>query len=322
MRTEGRDSKLGVVLLNMGGAADTAEVRVFLRGMFRDPAILPLPAPLRALVAFLISRTRSLMVRKQYAQIGGGSPILEITREQAQALEKHLERAGIQAEVTVAMRYTPPYAEDALRALSPEAQRRIVALPLYPQFSLTTSGSSLRDLREAAEQLGLDAPIEIENWYDDPRYLDDLATRINAALGEAPEGTVVLFSAHGLPERQIRIGDPYREQIEETVSEIARRLGEVECRLAFQSKIGPVRWIEPSTLEVTAELGSERRPVLVVPISFVSENVETLYELDVEVARHARNHGVSWFSRLPTQNAGERFVHALAEIVRRAVDED
>ena len=319
MSEETRNPEVGVVLLNMGGAANLEEIRVFLRGMFRDPAILPLPAPLRALIAFAISRARSLAMRAKYQKIGGGSPILEITRAQAEELQKALERDGIRAEVTVAMRYTPPYAEQALRSLSPQARRRIVALPLYPQFSLTTSSSSLRDLRETAARLGFAAPLEIESWYDDTGYLDDLAARIETALADAPDGTVVLFSAHGLPERQIRIGDPYRDQIEATVSEVAQRLGEVECRLAFQSKIGPARWIGPSTLDAARELGRERRPVLVVPIAFVSENIETLHELDVEVAGHARAHGVPWFGRLPTQNAGERFVRVLAGIVGRAL---
>lgn len=319
MSEDARPREIGVVLLNMGGASNAEEIRVFLRGMFRDPAILPLPGPLRALIAFAISRTRSRSSRGQYDQIGGGSPILEITRAQAEALQKALERDGIHAEVSVAMRYTPPFADEALRSLGSAARRRIVALPLYPQFSLTTSGSSLADLRSAARRLGCAAPIEIEQWYDDAAYLDDLAARIETALVAAPDQTVVLFSAHGLPERLIRRGDPYREQIEATVAEVSQRLGRVECRLSFQSKIGPIRWTGPNTLDVTAELGAERKPVLVVPIAFVSENIETLYELDIEVAQHARNHGVPWFGRLPTQNAGERFVRALSGIVRRAL---
>ena len=317
MNERSRAPECGVVLLNMGGASHVGEISVFLRGMFRDPAILPLPAPLRALIAFAISQTRSRSVRSQYDEIGGGSPILKITRAQAEALEKALDRDGIRAEVTVAMRYTPPFADEALRSLSAEAQRRIVALPLYPQFSLATTGSSLKDLRESAERLGIGTPLEIESWYTDPLYLDDLAARIRTSLLDAPRETVVLFSAHGLPERQIRLGDPYRDQIEETVTEVSQRLDHVEYRLAFQSKIGPVQWTGPNTLDVAAELGREHRPILVVPIAFVSENIETLYELDIEVAQHAREHGVPWFGRLPTQNAGEGFIRSLAGTVAR-----
>jgi ferrochelatase len=315
------EPEVGVVLLNMGGPATLADIRPFLRNMFRDRAILPLPAPLRYAVAEGIAQLRSSRVRGQYAQIGGGSPILHITREQADVLRAALAEEGVRAEVTVAMRYTPPRAREALLALPPSARARVVGLPLYPQFSFATTASSLEDLEQAAESLGLPEPLMVRSWHHEPLYLDDLADRIEEAVGQAPEGTVVLFSAHGLPERSIRRGDPYRTQIEETVAGVLQRLGGVSWRLGFQSRVGPVQWTGPDTLDVVEELGREGRPVLVVPIAFVSDHVETLYELDVQVAEHARAHGVPWYERLPAQNATERFGRVLARVVSLALEE-
>jgi ferrochelatase len=289
--------------------------------MFRDPAILPAPVPVRYAVAEAIAQLRCHRVRGQYAQIGGGSPILRTTRAQADVLRKALSEEAIRADVTVAMRYTPPRAKEALESLAAGAQHRIVALPLYPQFSLSTTASSLEDLVRAAEALSLPPPLQIRSWHDEPLYLDDLAERIGEALRPAPEGTVVLFSAHGLPERFIERGDPYRTQIEETVAGVVERLSGVSWRLGFQSRVGPVRWTGPDTLEVVEELGREGRPVLVVPIAFVSDHIETLYELDVQVAEHARRYGVPWYERLPAQNASEQFGRVLARVVLRALRE-
>ena len=313
--------ELGVVLLNMGGPSTAADIRSFLRNMFRDRAILPMPAPARYALAELIAQLRFFRVRGQYAQIGGGSPIVSITRAQADALRRALAEEGVEADVTVAMRYTPPRAEEALLALSPHVRHSVVALPLYPQFSFATTASSLDDLAEAAQRLGLSPPVPIRSWHDEPSYLDDLADRIRDALRDAPPGVVVLFSAHGLPERSIRRGDPYRTQIDETISGVVERLCDAAWRIGFQSRVGPIRWTGPDTLEVVEKLGREGRPVLVVPIAFVSEHVETLYELDVLVGKHARAHGVPWYKRLSTQNATDRFGRVLARVVLRTLGE-
>jgi ferrochelatase len=313
--------EIGVVLLNMGGPATLADIRPFLRNMFRDPAILPMPAPVRYAVAELIAQLRFFRVRTQYAQIGGGSPIGPITQAQADVLRKALAEQGVRADVTVAMRYTRPRAEEALLALPPHLRHQVVALPLYPQFSFATTASSLEDLARAAQALDLPPPVPIRSWHDEPSYRDDLADRIRDALGNAPSDAVVLFSAHGLPERSIRRGDPYRTQIEETIEGVVERLGDVPWRIGFQSRVGPVRWTGPDTLEVVEALGREGRPVLVVPIAFVSDHVETLYELDVLVGDHARSHGVPWYERLPAQNASERFGRVLARVVLKTLGE-
>lgn len=319
------DAPLGVVLLNMGGPETLEDIRPFLQNMFRDPAILPLPAGLRHLVAWGIATTRSRVVRSQYARIGGGSPLVATTRAQAEQLHKALAARGREAQVTIAMRYTPPRAREALLGLGPEARRNTLALPLYPQFSFATTDSSLRDLREAAARLSLPQPLEVRAWHDEPVYLDDLAERIVEALGAAPDGTTVLFSAHGLPERSIQRGDPYRDQIEATVAAVTERLQRLPAppatRLGFQSRVGPIRWTGPDTVEVVAELGRAGTPVLVVPIAFVSDHIETLYELDIQVREEAERHGVPWYAVLPAQNASPRFGEALARVVLRTLEE-
>jgi ferrochelatase len=289
--------------------------------MFRDAAILPMPTATRYAVAELITQLRFFHVRHQYVHIGGGSPIGPITQAQAEVLHKALMEQGVRAEVTVAMRYTRPSAEEALLSLPADLRHHVVALPLYPQFSFATTASSLEDLAEAARGLSLPPPLEIRSWHDEPSYLDDLADRIREALGDAPPGAVVLFSAHGLPERSIHRGDPYRTQVEETIAGVVERLPDVPWRIGFQSRVGPIRWTGPDTLDVVKELGREGRPALVVPIAFVSEHVETLYELDVQVGEHARAHGVPWYGRLPAQNASDRFGRVLARVVLRALEE-
>ncbi len=307
---------VGVVLLNMGGPDAPEAVRPFLENLFSDPEILPAPSLLRRPLARWIAARRSRFVTDRYRAIGGGSPIARITREQAAALQQAL---GPGFAVTVAMRYWPPRADAAVADLGRRGVGRVVAVPLYPQFSRTTTGSSLADLERAVAAGGLaDRPrVAIRSWHEFPPYLDALAETVAETLERAP-GATVLFSAHGLPVRVIEAGDPYLDQVNATVAGVLRRLPPVPHRLAFQSRAGPVKWLEPATEDAIRALGRDGVDrVVVVPVSFVSDHIETLHEIDIEYAAVARDAGIAEFLRAPSLNTRPAFIRALAALVRQ-----
>ena len=308
-----------VLLLNLGGPATLEEVHPFLLRLFSDPEILRLP--LQPVAARLLAAVRAPRVRANYRAIGGGSPLLRITRAQARALEERLRPRGVTAGVHAAMRYGEPSSARALAAARAAGARRAVALPLYPQFSDATTGSSLRDLERARDAAAPDLEIlPVRSWADHPAYLDVLARRVGEALEAWPRaeraGVEVIFSAHALPRRMIERGDPYLEETRRTVAGVLQRVGPVSHHLAFQSRSGPVRWLGPGTDQTIRRLAAQgARSLLLVPVSFVSDHIETLYEVDILYRDLARSLGVTTYRRTASLNTDPDFIKALARIV-------
>ncbi|HKF71584.1 MAG TPA: ferrochelatase [Stellaceae bacterium] len=315
--------KTAVVLFNLGGPDSLGAVRPFLTNLFDDPAIIRLPHILRWLLARLVAHRRTPVAREIYRYLGGSSPILANTEAQARALETSL---GEGSRVFIAMRYWHPFSAETAAAVKAWSPDRIVLLPLYPQFSTTTTASSVADWQRAAARVGLVAPTRLLCCYPDERgFIEAVATPLARALDDTPkaERTRVLFSAHGLPERIAAAGDPYRWQVERTVAAVLARLGQpgLDTVLCFQSRVGPLAWLKPATDAEIRRAGAERRSLIVVPIAFVSEHSETLVELDRDYDRLAAASGVPSYRRLPTVGIDPLFVAALARQARALAEE-
>jgi ferrochelatase len=313
--------RLGIILMNLGGPAKQGEIRPFLASLFSDREIIRLPGGpvFQPALAQLIAGLRMKKVRANYRQIGGGSPLLALTRGQAAGLAAEFARRGVDAKVAVAMRYSRPRAAGALLSLARAGFDRLVAVSLYPQYSRATTGSSVSDLLRAMGRTGVLVKLALVDRYPDhPGYLDALAEKVREAL--RPE-TTVLFSAHGLPERLVRSGDPYVREVERTVAGVRARLpAGTPWRLGFQSRVGPVKWVGPDTEAVIRDLGREgARDVLAVPVAFVSDHIETLQEIDILYAGVARAAGVPSFRRSASLNDSPAFMRALADLVLEAV---
>jgi len=312
-------SATGVCLLYMGGPTSLEEVEPFLRELFSDRELIRLPGGrwLQRPFAAMVSRLRAPKVRQRYDRIGGGSPLVRITQSQAHLLEQSLARHG-DFVVTVAMRYSQPRAEEAVADLVRRGIRRLVALPLYPHYSSATTGSSLNDLDRALQRLGADAPAEVlrvRDFHDHPLYVQALAGTVRRGLEQLGGEATVVFSAHSLPLRLVERGDPYRDQVERTVALVAQELGLGSWQLGYQSRSGPVRWLEPNVLELLTRLGQAGTArLLVVPVSFVSDHIETLHEIDIEMRAHALAAGVREFARAPALNEDATFIEALTGI--------
>ncbi len=315
-----------VLLLNMGGPDSEAAVAPFLTNLFLDPEILPLPLPgfLRDVVARRIAAKRAPKVIPRYRLLGGKSPQGELTARQAAALEASLNATGgARWRVLVAMRYWHPFTQEALEEAAALRPSRLVALSLYPHYSRAVGGSSLGELRAQLRHHPLDCRLStVEHFFRHPRFLKAHAERIAAALAQFPDGgrdAFVLFSAHNLPEKLIRRGDPYLDQVRATVDGLLPAIGERPWRLAFQSRSGPVKWLAPEVAETLRALAAEgRRQILMVPLSFVSDQIETLYEIDMLYAQEARAAGVD-FRRTPAFNDAPDFIALLATLAREAV---
>jgi ferrochelatase len=342
--------KTAVVLFNLGGPDRPGAVRPFLFNLFNDPAIIGAPAPLRWLLAQWISRRRAPVARKIYEELGGGSPLLANTRAQARVLEAALnaDDADSETKVFIAMRYWHPMSDETARAVKAYGPDQVALLPLYPQFSTTTTGSSVADWGRAAAQAGLTAPCRTLCCYPTQAgFVAEVAALLGAALAEAGAGSRVLFSAHGLPKKFIdrgdpypgsRVlfsahglpkkfidrGDPYQWQVEQTAAAVVAALGEtaLDWTICYQSRVGPLEWIGPSTDAEIARAGAEGKPVVVVPIAFVSEHSETLVELDIEYRRLAEEKGVPSYLRVATVDAGAAFIEGLAELVHAALADE
>ncbi len=322
----------GVVLFNMGGPERVEDIQPFLVNLFSDRSIIELPLGrlIQPLFARALTRARLPAVRRNYAAIGGGSPQLRLTRNQATALQRALNAGGSvhgPFHVTVAMRYTPPFAADALADLAAHDIRRVVTLPLYPHWSQATTGSSRADFERALGGYGSAFDVtHITSYADNRLYLDAFADTIRQAFDAMPPSSraraVILFSAHGLPQRFVDRGDPYLWQIEQTRRGLLDRLAlpNRHC-LAFQSRTGPVKWIGPGTGEVIRELAAEGvRDLLVVPLSFVSDHIETLYEVDILFAEAASRAGIVEYHRPRALNTHPVFIEALRRLVVRHLD--
>jgi ferrochelatase len=324
----------GLVLLNLGGPADLDAIRPFLDALFADREIIRLPGGAlgQRLIAKMIVRGRLPKVRANYAAIGGGSPILRWTTGQGDGVAQRLSarRPDLAPfQPYIAFRYAPPTADDALRAMRADGVRRAVVLTLYPQYSEATTGSSLRDLDRALDRTGLRGAFDlkvVDRWAGHAGYLDVLAAHLEDGLrpwpAERRAGVVVLMSAHSLPMSFVERGDPYPAEVERTYQGVVERLRPPapRCRLVFQSQTGPVRWLGPQTEDAIRELGrAGQREVLVAPIAFVSDHIETLSEIDIEFAEVAREAGVADFRRMESLNLDPRFLDALADVVAAAL---
>lgn len=318
-------TKLAVVLFNLGGPDSPAAVRPFLQNLFRDPAILGVPQPLRAVLAWLIARRRAPVAAEIYAQIGGGSPLLANTRAQADALQLALEDLG-GVKVFVAMRYWHPFIEQVVAEVREFAPDRIVLLPLYPQFSTTTTTSALQAWRKGAARDGLTAPTHTVCCYPgNSGFIGALADLIRpaydraySATGKAPR---LLFTAHGLPQRVVERGDPYQAQVELTAAAVIEALAipQLDAQISYQSRVGPLEWLRPYTEDELHRAGADRVPLVVAPIAFVSEHSETLVELDITYRQEALKLGVPHYERVPTVGTHPAFIASLAGVVRAAL---
>jgi len=319
MSTAARPS--AVLLLNMGGPDSEEAVEPFLANLFSDPAILPLPLPgfFRGALARFIARKRAAKVRPRYSALGGKSPQLEITARQTEELEKLLRSDG-DWKVRCAMRYWHPRAEDVMDEILSFRPGELVVVSLYPHYSKAVGGSSLKEIREIVGRRCPGLPVRyVEEFHSHPLFIKAHADRIAAALATFPhEGrdTFVLFSAHNLPEKLIRQGDPYLDQVQGTIKALLPGIGKRPWTLAFQSRSGPVRWLGPETLDTLRELAAEgRREVLFVPLSFVCDQIETLYEIDGFYTEEAGRLGIAAFRRTPSFNEAGDFIALLRALV-------
>ena len=314
-------TRTAVVLMNLGGPDSLDAVEPFLYNLFKDPAIIRLPAPLRLPLARLIAHGRAKTARNIYARLGGASPLLANTVAQAEALETAL---GNDYRCFVAMRYWHPTSTEAARAVGEWAPDEIVCLPLYPQFSTTTTASSLADWRAAAARQGIDRPARSICCYPaEGGFIDAVAGLIRPVLdrarsfGREPR---LLLTAHGLPKRIVDRGDPYPDQVVMTARMIVAALASpgLDWRVCYQSRVGPLEWISPATDSEIRRAGADKVPLVVAPISFVSEHSETLVELDLDYRHVAESSGVPAYHRVATVGVEPRFIGALAKLVTGA----
>ncbi|KAH1105433.1 hypothetical protein J1N35_009201 [Gossypium stocksii] len=327
------EEKLGVLLLNLGGPETLNDVQPFLYNLFADPDIIRLPRLLRFLqrpLAKLISVLRAPKSKEGYAAIGGGSPLRKITDEQADALRMALEAKNIHANVYVGMRYWFPFTEEAIEQIKRDRITKLVVLPLYPQFSISTTGSSIRVLQRIFKEDAYLSRLPVSvilSWYQRQGYINSMADLIEKELGKfaKPEEVMIFFSAHGVPVSYVEeAGDPYKDQMEECIYLImqelkARGIGN-DHTLAYQSRVGPVQWLKPYTDEVLVEIGQKGvKSLLAVPISFVSEHIETLEEIDMEYKHLALESGIKNWGRVPALGCNSLFITDLADAVVEAL---
>jgi len=317
-------SKTAVLLLQMGGPDSIDAVEPFLFNLFSDRDIIRIgPAFIQPLIARIIARRRAPKSAAFYALIGGSSPIRELTELQARALEGLL---GPEFRCFVAMRYWKPSTVEALAAVRREGITRVIALSLYPHFSRATTGSSINELKRVLGRAGVEFNVSyIDRFYDHPLYIEALTTRIEEGLAgfAGREGVHLLFSVHALPQSFIDGGDPYLNHIMETVRLVTERFDGLDFHLSFQSRAGPVKWLEPSTEEMLKKLAAAGcENLLVVPLSFVSDHIETLYEIDIQYAQEAAALGIGNFRRAPALNDSPLFIACLAELVLKSMKDE
>ncbi|MBO1050089.1 MAG: ferrochelatase [Dolichospermum sp. DEX182a] len=316
--------RIGVLLLNLGGPDKPEDVGPFLYNLFSDPEIIRLPFRwMQKPLAWFIATRREKTSQINYQQIGGGSPLRRITEEQGAAIKAQLGELGQEVNIYVGMRYWHPYTEEAIAQITQDNLDKLVILPLYPQFSISTSGSSFRLL----EQLWKENPklqnleyTVIDSWYKQPGYLQAMAELIVGELEKFPhpQDVHIFFSAHGVPKSYVEeAGDPYQQEIEECTDLIMQTLNRPNPHtLAYQSRVGPVEWLKPYTEDALNELGVKGvKDLIVVPISFVSEHIETLQEIDIEYREIAEEAGIHNFGRVPAPNTNPVFIKALSDLI-------
>ncbi|WP_315791806.1 ferrochelatase [Fischerella sp. JS2] len=322
--------RVGVLLLNLGGPEKLEDVGPFLFNLFSDPEIIRLPFPwLQKPLAWFIASRRTKKSQENYRKIGGGSPLRRITEAQADALKGQLQALGQDTKIYIGMRYWHPYTEEAIARIIQDGIEKLVILPLYPQFSISTSGSSFRLLEKLWQEDPRLQQIEytvIPSWYKQPGYLQAMAELIAQEIDLLPNPNEahVFFSAHGVPKSYVEeAGDPYQQEIEECTYLIMRTLDRPNAHtLAYQSRVGPVEWLQPYTEDAIPELATKGiKDLVVVPLSFVSEHIETLEEIDLEYREIAEEAGIHNFRRVPALNTHPVFIKALADLVVDALKE-
>lgn len=320
-------NKVGIVLFNLGGPHSLDDIEEFLYNLFMDPYIISLPinSSIRRIIARTVAKLRARKTRFYYEVMGGKSPQYELTLRQARALENRL-KSDIDVRIYIGMRYFRPTIEDAYRALAKDDIERVVLLPLYPHYSRTTTLSSFEEwdrvTRGSFDRMKV---LQIESYHNFPPYIDAVASRISETLEKFPAGdrqkVHILFSAHGVPESIIKKGDPYKLQIEETVKLVGQRFDN-NYSLSYQSRFGPFKWLGPRTLDEIKRLAlSGVKHMLVVPISFVNEHSETLFEVNYLFRQHAKSSGIVQFEMMPALNDSPKFINALAELVLEKLKE-
>jgi ferrochelatase len=315
------NTRIGIVLFNLGGPLSKDDIEDFLFNLFMDPYIIEIPVRgfVRKGLARLIARRRAEKTAHYYEIMGGKSPQYELTLKQAKALERSLQE-HFDVKVYVAMRYSRPLIKEVYRSLINDGIERVILLPLYPHYSRTTTLSSFAEWNKSAKNLsGRMKVLQIESYHDFPLYVDAVVDRITEGLsrflGGVRDSVHVLFSAHGVPERVIKRGDPYQRQIIETVELVSKKFPNPHS-LAYQSRVGPVKWLGPPTLgEIRRLAANEVKNLLVVPISFVCEHSETLYEVNHLFRHEAKAAGIEHFEMMPALNDSPKFIEALSELV-------
>ncbi|MBA1339709.1 MAG: ferrochelatase [Pelagibacterales bacterium] len=307
--------KKAVILFNLGGPDSLDAVQPFLFNLFNDPAIISLPAIFRYPLAKFISKRRTPVAKAIYAEMGGRSPILEETQSQADAIEKQLESEKDEYKCFITMRCWNPRASETIKKVKIFNPDQVILLPLYPQYSDATSGSSIKEWIEISKKENLTAETKIICCYPTEKdfilsYSKLIKEKIN--LNKLNE-TTLIFSAHGLPENKIKKGDPYQWQVEQSVDELVKKLSiqNLNYILSYQSRVGPLKWIGPSTENIIREEAKKGRTIVVVPVAFVSEHSETLVELDIEYKKLAEENGSKEYIRVPAVTANQDFINSL-----------
>jgi len=310
--------KKAVILFNLGGPDKLESVEPFLFNLFNDPRIISIPSIFRYPLAKLISKKRAPVAKNIYREIGNKSPILELTQEQARSLEKNLSEKG-NYKCFVVMRCWNPRAVDVIKKVKEYSPKEIVLLPLYPQFSVSTSGSSINEWNELCKKENYNVRTKIICCYPtEDNFISSHANLINKTLKTLENNNFkLLFSAHGLPESKIKKGDPYQWQVEETVKGIISKLSNknLDYIISYQSRVGPLKWIGPSTDEVIIKYSKEKKGIIIVPVAFVSEHSETLVELDIEYKKLAEKNGCNFYKRVPALGIEEDFIKGLTKLV-------
>lgn len=308
-----------VVLFNLGGPSSIKDVKGFLFNIFNDPAILRLPNPFRYILAKFISAKREKEARLIYQQLGGGSPIVHQTLKQRDALNLHL---GPLYDVYICMRYWLPSIEEVIEQIRNKNYEEIILLPLYPQFSTTTTESFFYEWERISRNKGFQIPLKKICCYPShPGFIESYQLIINQFLNEnkIPPETRFLFSAHGLPEKIVKAGDPYPFHVEKSVRYVLKGIPQIkDWVITYQSKVGPLKWLEPSTESEIKKAAKDKKPIAIIPISFVSEHSETLYELDILYKNLAIKEEIPAFYRLPTLQDSPLYINCLVDLIKSA----
>lgn len=312
--------KTAILLMNLGGPDSLNSVREFLFNLFYDRAIINLPNPFRWIVAKIISSRRNKFAQEIYKKVGGSSPIIRETEKQRIALKNKLNDENI--EIFILMRHFHPMSKEVAKKVKEYNPDKIIMLPLYPQFSTTTTGSSVKDIKEALKKEGVKAQQKlICCYFKDENFISAHADLIKKAIEEEgdKDNIRLLFSAHGLPQKIIESGDPYQWQVEQTVKAVVDKLNieNLDYKITYQSRVGPLKWIGPDTEEEIKIACAEQKIILISPIAFVSEHVETLVELDIEYMEIAKTHKVK-YKRIATLGVNDKFIESLANIIEKS----